>query len=513
MGKLTAAASAAEAATHVSPLEVEIKMALPAERLRRLRRHPVVSHAPRTCRRLRTVYFDTPQATLFKQGIAVRLRRHGRQWIQTVKGQSDTGGLLAQRFEWETPVVGRNLVFTALPPDIQPYFRPEVTLALKPCFETDVWRETWQVIQDGTHLEVAFDRGEVRTTMQSLPISEIELELKSGTADVLFKVAEQLATDLPVYLEPRSKAERGYELVGALSRLPIKAHLPVLDFDGPAATAFQRIVRSCMQQFEANLSGFVGATEPDPEYIHQMRVALRRMRAAFGLLRFMDGVRPDWLDELKWLMGELAAARDWDVFVTETLVRVRKHIAQPEQLADLTNVAENLRRMANARAQAALRSPRLVRLWFKAEQALATLPPATISTAVWAQTALQRRYRRLLRLGEHLQSLTAVERHALRIAAKKLRYGAEFFAGQHPKTAQRFIRRLAALQDVLGVLNDAAVTAHCLHEIRQSGGPALGEAIGLVGGFLACEQAYRLEELKQLWRDFHRTPPYWTGKA
>jgi len=97
----------------------------------------------------------------------------------------------------------------------------------------------------------------------------------------------------------------------------------------------------------------------------------------------------------------------------------------------------------------------------------------------------------------------------MRIAAKKLRYSAEFFAVWHPKAARRFIRHLADLQDVLGVLNDAAVTARLLSELAPAGEAASREAVGLVMGFLACEQAYRLARLEQLWREFHDIPPYW----
>jgi len=62
---------------------------------------------------------------------------------------------------------------------------------------------------------------------------------------------------------------------------------------------------------------------------------------------------------------------------------------------------------------------------------------------------------------------------------------------------------------VLGVLNDAAVTARLLSELAPAGEAASREAVGLVMGFLACEQAYRLARLEQLWREFHDIPPYW----
>ncbi|MCS7079915.1 MAG: CHAD domain-containing protein [Chloracidobacterium sp.] len=513
MGKSAAGSSPiAEVATQVSPVEIEIRLALAPDQVRRLRRHPVVRQAPRTRARLRTIYFDTPEAALFKRGLSLRLRRVGRRWVQTVKGWQGAGGVLSRRFEWETPISRQGPALDALPPDIRACLPPEVVSELRPCFETDVWRETWQVVRDETQIEVALDRGEVRGNAQVAPLTEIELELKTGEAIGLFELAEQLATAFPVSLEPRSKAQRGYQLTGAVTPTPVKAVPPTLDFDGPAVLAFQQIVRSCMRQFEANLSGFLNTPDPDPEYVHQMRVALRRMRAAFGLLRFMECSRPDWLGELKWLMGELAAARDWDVFVTETLTRVRTRLEQPERLDELLDVAAALRRAANLRARAAVGSSRLVRLWLKLERELATQPPVVMTATAWLQAALHRRHRQLLRRGERLNSLSPAERHALRIAAKKLRYGAEFFAGRHPKSARRFIRCLADLQDVLGVLNDAAVTMRCLDAIKQNGGPAVWEAAGFVAGFLACEQARRLEELERLWRDFRRAQPYWVGK-
>jgi len=148
-------------------------------------------------------------------------------------------------------------------------------------------------------------------------------------------------------------------------------------------------------------------------------------------------------------------------------------------------------------------------LWLRVERDLALLPVSADTTAAWSQAALRRRRRQLVRLGERLHELDAAGRHAMRIAAKKLRYSAEFFAVWHPKAARRFIRHLSDLQDVLGALNDAAVTARLLSSLVPAGDAASSEAVGLVTGFLACEQAYRLAKLEQLWHEFQDLPPYW----
>lgn len=490
-------------------MEIEIKLTLESRSANRLRRHPALKGVEPSSNRLFSVYFDTPAADLLRAGVALRLRRAGLHWVQTMKARAGSGGVLARRPEWEVRVTGKRPDLEVMPAEARLLIPAGVAAALTPIFETEFRRTTWVVEQGGSLIEVALDRGEIRAGGQAWPISELELELKSGEINDLFDLAECLLADLPLRLEPRSKAQRGYQLAGALSLAPVKAVLPQLDADVAASAAYMAIVRACMTQFEANLPGYMLAQVPDPEYVHQMRVALRRLRAAIGLLRFMDRPPPAWVGELKWLMGELSQARDWDVFVTETLPRVRALLERADALDALTEAAQGLRRQADERARTALSSPRLARLWLAIERDLASIAVAPITTRQWAKAALDRRYRQIRRLGSRLDELDSAERHALRIAGKKLRYAAEFFACLHAKAARRFIATLAGLQDVLGVLNDVAVTAHLLEEAKQAGGQGVWEGAGLVAGFLAREQDLRLAELARAWRAFRDTRPYW----
>ena len=490
-------------------MEIEIKLALETRSANRFKRQPVLAGLKPASSRLYSVYFDTPAFDLLRAGVALRLRRDGLHWVQTVKARAGSGGVLARRPEWEVKVAGKRPDLEVLPDEARRLIPSSSGADLAPAFETEFRRTTWQVEEGGCLIEVALDRGEIRAGGQAWPISEIELELKSGTLGDLFALADRLLADLPVRLEPRSKAQRGYQLAGALPIAPVKAAMPDLDADAPAGAAFTAIARACMAQFEANLPGFMQAEKPDPEYVHQMRVAMRRLRAATGLMRFMAREAPDWVGELRWLMGELSVARDWDVFVTETLPRVRERLEQPAALDALTEAAQGLRRQADDRARAALASPRLVRLWLAIERDLATPDYSSISTREWARAALDRRYRQIRRLGSRLDELDPAERHALRIAGKKLRYAAEFFAGLHPKAARRFIATLAGLQDMLGILNDVAVTANLLQEAKQAGGQAVWEGAGVVAGFLAREQDLRLAELARGWQAFRRARPYW----
>ncbi len=490
-------------------METEIKLAIAPRAAARLRTHPALAGAKGVTTRLHSAYFDTPAYELLRAGVALRLRRVGRRWVQTLKARADAGGMLSQRPEWEAVVLGGRPNLTLLPPEAQALLPEGVAGRIVPVFETVFRRTTWQVEREASRIEVALDRGEVRAAGRTMPIAEVELELKAGELTDLFDLAGALLGDLPLHLEPRSKAQRGYQLAGALAATPVKASVPDLDPQAPAGRAFVAIARACMAHFEANLPGYLEAEAPDPEYVHQMRVSMRRLRAVAGLTRFLDMSAPAWVEELKWLMGELSRARDWDVFATQILPRVSAHLAPCPSLDAVAQVSRRLRQAANARARAALAGTRLATLWLELGRSLAGFPDTRLAAGAWAQAALERRYRRLRRLGSRLSELDPAERHAMRIAGKKLRYAAEFFAALHPKAARRFIDRLAHLQDVLGSLNDLAVTAGLLEEVKGAGGQAVLEGAGLVAGFLASEQELRLTELKRAWRDFLHTPPYW----
>lgn len=491
-------------------VEIEIKFALDASTARRLRRLPLLQPHKPVQRRLYSVYYDTPDFALLHAGVALRLRRIGTHWVQTLKARANSGGLLAQRPEWEIRVAGKQPDLMALPQAARAVLPKLASDRLIPVFETAFRRTVWLLGTGESEVELAFDQGEIRSGDKTLPIREVELELKSGTLTDLFALAERIVVDLPVQLEPRSKAQRGYQLAGALTLAPVKAVTPPFDPESSAGEAYCTIARACLTQFEANLPGYLADTHaPDPEYVHQMRVALRRLRAATGLMRFMGGETPDWVGELKWLMGALSMARDWDVFVTETLPRVAAGLECPQVLDPLTAAAQRLREQANAHARSALTDSRLVRLWLTLERALAEFPATPISARQWAEASLDRRYRQLRRLGNRLDELDPAERHALRIAGKKLRYAAEFFASLHAKAARGFIARLAALQDVLGILNDVAVTARLLQEVKQTADQAAWEGVGVVAGFLACERELYRGELARVWREFRRVRPYW----
>lgn len=198
--------------------ETELKLRLDSEDVAALRQHPLLQQADhRAPQTLFNTYYDTPALDLAKARVALRIRRQGERYIQTLKtrGQSING--LHQRGEWEWDLDAAQLDPTRLSAEIWPAALPAAAeLSLLPVFTTDFEREIWLLDYAGAHIEVALDRGAVLYSGEGVqledPIMELELELKSGDADALLKLADALASELPLHPFDLSKAQRGYAL-------------------------------------------------------------------------------------------------------------------------------------------------------------------------------------------------------------------------------------------------------------------------------------------------------------
>ena len=128
-----------------------------------------------------------------------------------------------------------------------------------------------------------------------------------------------------------------------------------------------------------------------------------------------------------------------------------------------------------------------------------------------AQGMLDKRYRKLRRHGRRLAEMQPEERHAARIAAKKLRYAAEFFASLYPERETRpFLRDLAALQNILGDLNDIAVTEHLVRDLAGNRpGKPLAESLQLFAGWNASDAMHQLERMRAAWQNLAHSKPFW----
>lgn len=503
-------------------METELKLLLAPEDLSRLRRDPQVKALQQgraSTRRVHSVYYDTPERSLLRAGLALRLRSDGGRWLQTLKTEGQAAAGLHVREEWEWPLPGQALDFALLAttPEAKLFRSPKLRAALRPAFATDFERTSLRLaFADGSSAELCLDSGTIRAGRRAAAISEIELELIAGSPARLFEFARQLVERVPLRLGGASKAERGYALAQVGSARPIKAARLDLGHHVSVAAAFAAIVRSCMAHLQANEAGFLAGK--DPEYLHQMRVAVRRLRACFSLFRAVlpPATFVSLLAELKTQASALGAARDWDVFLDETLRALR---ARCEDETVLTAFARRCARMRRAQQRAAQRvvvSADWQRLWLELGRLLADGAWADGQSALalpvgdFAAALLQQRAEILNKRGRHLRELDAAGRHRLRIAAKKLRYAAEFFeALYHKKQLKLYVESLARMQQLLGGLNDAANLLRLLPEVYAGARLRDPRVEGMIQGWSAASTHLQLDALRSAWDHWQRQKPFW----
>jgi inorganic triphosphatase YgiF len=508
--------------------EIELKLALSRESAHRLATLPMVKAALRgraVTRAVHSVYYDTPDLSLERARIALRLRRQGRVWTQTIKTAGSVEAGLHQRQEYDTPLPAQVLNHAALVASgASPVFTdPDVRHALRPVFVTDFRRTTRELeLPGGARVELAYDRGGITAGDAGTDICEVELELKSGEPLALIEFAQALALAVPVRLEPLSKAQRGYALAASVQAAPVKAIAPALRAGMSVTEAFRAVVLSCIAHLQANDTGVLEGA--DPEYLHQARVAIRRLRSALSVFAraFPKAALLPQIQELRWLGSALGPARDWDVLATQTLPALAAAWPGDPGLHLLIERTAERREDAGRAARDALAAPRTVVLlldlvgMFHREPWLALDDPAAAALRAapmpaFAAQVLARRHRKVAKLGRACEPADTAALHQLRIEIKKLRYAAEFFGPLwERKPVRAYTAGLAALQEVLGSVNDAATAERLCDGLRESGQePAWAEALGLLRGWAAASARAQLERFEDAWKAFRRSKPFW----
>lgn len=496
--------------------EVELKLSLPASAQRAFLRHPLLRKAQRLgAKKLVNVYFDTADLALHRKGIALRTRQQGRAWLQTVKCAGVAAGGLAARPEWEQPYAGRFDFGHVDDPAVRQLLeRHRLQSHLTPAFETTFTRSTWRLTPArGTVVLLMLDRGRIAAGNLEEALSEIEIELERGSPAALFDVAKALAADLPLRPALLSKAERGYRLRLGTPRLPVKAGPSPLRAGQAPLQAFRAIAGACLAQFQMNAQG---ADAEDPEYIHQMRVALRRLRSALRTFRPLlpGGFEAAIVPPLRTLARALGEARDWDVLAGEIVGPVRSAFPDDARLAALEAAAGEARRRARISAQRTLdaREQGVFQLDLAARLLAMAIDSAAADLPGFAARRLDRLHRKTLALAKAARSLDPAPLHALRIGVKRLRYAIEFFSPlYHARDAHDALASLAELQDTLGALNDLAragsLLAQCMGEDA-----ALREAVSLVGGWHGARYAVLRRLTLQDIRRLRKSKPFWKEK-
>ncbi len=494
--------------------ERELKFELEAADAGKIAAHPLLAARSAETRTLISVYFDTPDFALRNTGVALRVRDTGEGHVQTIKA---AGPALFDRAEWEHPVGGTEPdLGAAEATGLAPLMDAAVRERLRPLFKTAIERTIYHLDRNGSEIELALDRGEVAAGARRAPILELELELKRGHPAELFRLARELALSVPLRLDLKTKAERGYALI-ELHGVE-KAGSVSLSADMTCGQAFRAIAQSCLRQIIAN-EGAMCAGEA--EALHQMRIGLRRLRAAIRAFAELvaSPERERIKAELKWVTQVLSPARDLDVFAADVLQPLCTAGGSDASLADTTRAFMERRALAYATAAGSVRSDRFrgvlldVAEWIEvgpwaADPALEA--PRERNVKEHAAHLLARLRKRIRKDDKALKALSPRMRHKLRIRAKSLRYMIEFFAGLFPgqpskSRRQEALAALKALQDALGALNDLAARealATDSHGLSDEAARLLISENGKAEGLLKEAQAAhaRFARVKSFWK-------------
>ena len=552
--------------------ETELKLHVP-EAARRAVDAAVAAAASRRTH-LQAIYFDTPDLRLAAAGIALRLRKQGRRWVQTLK----VGGPHAmQRLEHNASLPEPKPVGSV--PGIDPQRHAgtpgaqalalaiaardgEASPPLVERYRTDIWRRHRALRATGGVVELAFDQGEIVAEDRRWPVCELEIELLRGQPGAVIDVAGRWLRRHGLWLDVRTKAERGERLARAVTEAPaVKAQALQLDagmsppgrpkgeyrsaqregclmsppgrpkgeyrsaqHEGPPVSvelALHTVVANCLQQILPNASEIAAGLYND-EHVHQLRVGLRRLRSA---LHFFEGwsaaIDSSWDERLSDLFGRLGAARDRDALAASLLPALRAAgaplielppapvVATPTEL--LRAVDANLTLLALlgfvARAPASFAAPAGAPVSDGPLSAAAAAPDPSLKARVAER--LQRWHVQVVRDAKRYAALDDAARHTLRKRVKRLRYAAEFVAAMYGRKAvARYLARLAPAQDSLGRYNDLCVGL-AVYRSAVGDDPRAWFAIG----WLSARREVLLGESVAALKEFVRCKAFWKGDS
>lgn len=506
-------------------VEVELKCRLAPHLAPRLRRHPIVRNfrlARGQTRNLTTTYYDTPDFDLHRAGVALRVRHGGARRTQTVKLSGEMA-VVRSRPEIDWFIDGPDPDLSKVV-DVHPVFSdPEIIERIDSVFETRIRRTVWTLgTQDNSRVALCLDIGSVVAGDMHEEICEVELELVSGRPAALYDLALALHQDLDIRISRLNKSERGYRLYGQESGAPVRAEPVILDPETPATEAFSRFARSCLKQIVGNEAAVHEGT--DPEGVHQMRVGIRRLRSTMSLFRPLLSVEAanSLKESLSWLGRGLGRARDADVFIADILTPVARAFPDQAGLDVLMALAGDRKVAAYESVRDVLDDPRYTRLllisglWLERPEAFlaeSCLPEPPPTVAEFGRGILDRRHRKMIKRGRHIESLSVPEKHQLRILVKKQRYACEFFAGMfNNRRTKPYLKCLRRLQNQLGYLNDAAVAEETLRAFLAGRGdvdPETHHAAGMVLGWHAAGVAHGVQALNQSWKALADCKKFW----
>ena len=470
------------------------------------------------------IYLDTFDWRLFRRGLALRLRRTNGKNFYTLKnvGKITDGRIEHREIEIEIKQNVRD------PADVtsEDILR-EITSIIYPrrlmvqlALHTE--REPCNILSaDGTEMEILFDSTGFQALGFNQPhktnrLFEIEIELKQGAPASLESIATNIEKTFNLPQSPKSKLETAIESLGI--RFPAKNTPLALVVHGEDRfdVSAQKILSFQLSRLQQNIPGAVA--DIDTEFVHQARVATRRMRT---MIRLFRGAIPErsaiyFAGELLWLASLFGAVRDLDVF----MLNLPKFLAEIELapkkvIGILLRQIQEERQFLLADLKAGLTSTRFrifsLRLstFAKRKPAVNPLSPLALTTVdKIAPEIISTRVEEVMKRGNILLMRPKLKNyHKLRIEFKKLRYASEFFNSALGGRLSPFIVEVVKIQDCLGELQDTVFTKGLIEKLlkKWKGGvldPLLVFTLGEIYQLQQKISVLKQAEFKEIWKQF-----------
>ncbi|MCU4415189.1 CYTH and CHAD domain-containing protein [Acinetobacter sp. WU_MDCI_Axc73] len=440
-------------------VEIELKFQLSESK----KKSVLQALKPKTAQkiRLQAKYYDTADRLLAQNHMAIRLRQEGDLWVQTFKA---SGKNHLERIEHEVhlgqcdiepelnlELFSENKTVKGLIDQILNRQKNQLTLQ----FKTDVQRTFNIISMNETDIEVCLDDGIVSAGERSEKICEVEFELKQGSPEQLILFTQSWVKKYQLWLDVRSKAERGnlLSIQKKVSPAVKTQSLRLSKKDSPDA-AIRKMVANALQQLLPNVA-VIADKVADPEHIHQARIAIRRIRSIFKSFKsWSEGIDPLWESQLKQIFQTLGTTRDLDMVRDEILPELLKADAPFQDLAKTAIIDEPLHLLFQKTETMCLLLQLLAFTYHDQEN-----QKKSFKLKKKIGKSLNQLHQKITHDADHFSQLEIEERHRTRKRCKRLRYCIEFVSSLYDeKLLKQYLKQLQVVQDKLGLYNDLHVT-------------------------------------------------------
>jgi len=486
-------------------VEVELKFQLPESKKKTVQQY-LKKHKAKYIH-LQAKYYDTPDRLLAKNGMALRLRKEDDQWVQTFKaaGQSHLHrveeeihlGACDQEPDLNLALYQDNKVVTDLINAVLGTQAEKLSLQ----FETDVQR-TYHVFEaDNTAIEVCLDDGVVKTADTQSIICEVEFELKQGAVKTLIQFAQQWINRYALWLDVRSKAERGNLLaLGQAASPAVHAKALTLNKDITAEQALKKIIENCLGQFLPNMAAIADEVA-EAEHIHQARVSLRRLRSALKhFSSWSSELNSVWEEQIAELFRKLGDTRDEDAIRTEVLPVIQQH-GSPELLLPVS--VQPSKELSTIFTSADTIKLLLDLLAFAYSEEDSKNKTGGLKKHI--KKSLDKLHHKVISNAEHFSELEVTEQHKIRKTAKQLRYCVEFISSLYPdKKVQQYLKHLQPVQNTLGQYNDLFIAEGIFNKVVEN-----DSSFWFALGWVKAKQPHLQKRSAKALQTFSQTETFW----